>query len=115
MAQGGGRNDDLVTLEDSAELKELRRLMSRHAGVIREEEGLKTLIREIARLERERPRIRFSNITATARLIAVGALRRQESRGAQMRSDYPVSDEAFRRRTYLTLREAEKIAAEITG
>lgn len=113
--KAAGENDDLVTLEDSAELKELRRLMSRHAGVIREEEGLKTLIREIARLERERPRIRFSNITATARLIAVGALRRQESRGAQMRSDYPVSDEAFRRRTYLTLREAEKIAAEITG
>ncbi|KQW31048.1 L-aspartate oxidase [Rhizobium sp. Root274] len=113
--KAAGENDDLVTLEDSAELKELRRLMSMHAGVIRSEEGLKTLIRELARLERERPRVRFSNITATARLIAVGALQRAESRGAQMRSDHPTMDEAFHRRTYLTLREADRIAAEITG
>lgn len=110
-----GENDDLVTLEDSVELKELRRLMSAHAGVIRNAEGLKTLIRELARLERARPRVRFSNITATAKLIAVGALQRQESRGAQMRSDYPVADEAWHHRTYLTLREADRIAAEITG
>jgi L-aspartate oxidase len=110
-----GENDDLVTLEDSVELKELRRLMSSHAGVIRNEDGLKTLIRELARLERERPRVRFSNIAATAKLIAVGALQRQESRGAQMRSDYPGTDEAWHHRTYLTLREADRIAAEITG
>jgi L-aspartate oxidase len=110
-----GENDDLVTLEDSVELKELRRLMSAHAGVIRDEEGLKTLIRELARLERERPRVRFSNIAATAKLIAVGALQRQESRGAQMRSDYSVTDDAWHHRTYLTLREADRIAAEITG
>jgi L-aspartate oxidase len=113
--KAAGENDDLVTLEDSAELKELRRLMSIHAGVIRNEEGLKILIRELARLERERPRVRFSNITATARLIAVGALQRTESRGAQMRSDYPETSEAWHRRTYLTLREADRIAAEIVG
>jgi L-aspartate oxidase len=113
--KAAGENDDLVTLEDSAELKTLRHLMSTHAGVIRNEDGLKTLIRELARLERERPRVRFSNIAATAKLIAVGALQRQESRGAQMRSDYPVTDDAWHRRTYLTLREADRIAAEITG
>mgnify|MGYP002661032175 CR=1 FL=1 len=71
--------------------------------------------RELARLERERPRVRFSNITATAKLIAVGALQRLESRGAQMRSDYPVTDDAWHHRTYLTLREADLIAAEVTG
>ncbi|MDH4441117.1 MAG: FAD-binding protein, partial [Rhizobium sp.] len=113
--KAAGENDDLVTLEDSAELRELRHLMSTHAGVIRNEEGLKTLIRELARLERARPRVRFSNITATARLIAVGALERQESRGAQMRSDYPATDDAWHHRTHLTLREADRIAAEITG
>ncbi|TPP10528.1 L-aspartate oxidase [Rhizobium glycinendophyticum] len=113
--KAAGENDDLVTLEDSAQLKELRRLMSMHAGVIRNAEGLKTLIRELARLERERPRVRFSNITATAKLIAVGALQRAESRGAQMRSDHPRMDDAFHRRTYLTLREADRIAAEFIG
>jgi L-aspartate oxidase len=113
--KSAGENDDLVTLEDSAELKELRGLMSAHAGVIRNQEGLKTLIRALVRLERERPRVRFSNITATAKLIAVGALQRQESRGAHMRSDYPAADEAWHHRTYLTLREADRIAAEITG
>ncbi|RKE85401.1 L-aspartate oxidase [Rhizobium sp. AG855] len=113
--KAAGENDDLVTLEDSAELKELRRLMSTHAGVIRNEEGLKTLIRELARLDQERPRVRFSNIAATAKLIAVGALQRTESRGAQMRSDYPDTSDAWHRRTYLTLREADRIAAEIVG
>ena len=89
--------------------------MSAHAGVIRNEEGLKTLIRDVVRLERERPRIRFSNIAATAKLIAVGALQRLESRGAQTRSDFPATDPAWQRRTYLTLREADRIAVEITG
>lgn len=110
-----GENDDLVTVEDSPELKDLRRLMSRHAGVIRDEDGLKVLIRELVGLERKRPRVRFSNIVATAKLIAVGAYLRTESRGAHTRADHPTAEEALRRRTYLTLKDADRIAAELAG
>ncbi len=110
-----GENDDLVTIEDSPELKDLRGLMSRHAGVIRDQDGLKLLIRELVGLERKRARVRFSNIVATAKLIAVGAYLRTESRGAHMRADHPTPEEALRRRTYLTLKEADRIAAELAG
>lgn len=110
-----GENDDLVTVEDSPELKVLRGLMSRHAGVIRDEDGLKLLIRELVGLERKRPRVRFSNIVATAKLIAVGAYLRTESRGAHTRADHPEAEEALRRRTYLTLKDANRIAAELVG
>ncbi len=113
--QTAGENDDLVTVEDSPELKDLRALMSRHAGVIREEAGLKLLIRELVELERKRPRVRFSNIVSTAKLIAVGAYLRTESRGAHMRADHPGPQEALRQRTYLTLKDANRIAAELAG
>ncbi len=113
--QTAGENDDLVTVEDSPELKDLRALMSRHAGVIREEAGLKLLIRELVELERKRPRVRFSNIVSTAKLIAVGAYLRTESRGAHMRADHPGPQEALRQRTYLTLKDANHIAAELAG
>lgn len=106
-----GENDELVTLEDSAELKELRRLMSAHAGVIRDRSGLEFLLGEITRLERRNRRMRFSNMAATAKLVAAGALLRQESRGSHFRSDYPDASASWRHRTFITLAEAEAIAA----
>ncbi|SSC68114.1 L-aspartate oxidase [Ciceribacter selenitireducens] len=110
-----GENDELVTLEDSAELKALRREMSAHAGVIRDAEGLKDLIREIVRLEGINKRVRFSNMATAAKLIATAALKREESRGGHYRSDFPEPVEALRHRTFMTLKDAERIAAEIAG
>ena len=110
-----GENDELVTLEDSAELKALRRGMSAHAGVIRDAEGLKDLIREIVRLEGINKRVRFSNMATAAKLIATAALKREESRGGHYRSDFPEPVEALRHRTFMTLKDAERIAAEIAG
>lgn len=110
-----GENDELVTLEDSAELKTLRREMSAHAGVIRDAEGLKDLIREIVRLEGINKRVRFSNMATATKLIATAALKREESRGGHYRSDFPEPVEALRHRTFMTLKDAERIAAEIAG
>ena len=110
-----GENDELVTLEDSAELKALRRGMSAHAGVIRDADGLKDLIREIVRLEGINKRVRFSNMATAAKLIATAALKREESRGGHYRSDFPEPVEALRHRTFMTLKDAERIAAEIAG
>jgi len=111
--QNAGESDDLVTVEDSAALKRLRRVMSDCVGVIREREGLKTAIREIAALERGNSRMRFHNIVTTAKLIAVGAYLREESRGGHFRSDFPEQKAAWKHRTFLTLADAEKVVAEV--
>ncbi|PZU22334.1 MAG: L-aspartate oxidase [Shinella sp.] len=108
-------NDELVTLEDSHELKQLRKVMSNDVGVIRDAASLKHALREIRRLEHENPRLRFMNIVAAAKLIAVAAHDRLESRGGHFRSDHPEPQEVLRRRTFLTLSQAEKRAAEIAA
>ena len=72
-------------LPDAA-LAELRRALSREAGVERDAEGLGralALIEALAKAHGEAP-----TLTA-ARLIVSGALARRESRGAHFRSDFP--------------------------
>jgi L-aspartate oxidase len=50
---------------------------------------------------------------ATAKLMAVSALKREESRGGHYRSDFPEPVEAFRKRTFTTQDEADAFAANI--
>lgn len=106
-------SDDIVTVEDSPELKRLRQVMSEHVGVIRDRAGLQAAIREIADLEARNRRVRLANIAATAKLIAVAALKREESRGGHFRSDFPQPSDGWKHRTYMTLREADDVAREI--
>jgi L-aspartate oxidase len=91
----------------------LRQLMAKHVGVIRNGEGLAYAVREIAATERacaQMPGMR--NMATTALMIAAAALRREESRGGHYRSDFPKTDPAQAKRTYLTLTQARAIAAE---
>ncbi len=68
------------------ELEALRRAMSRHAGVVRDGEGLCALLGEIDALEAGFGR---GPVLAAARLVAACALDRRESRGAHFRRDHP--------------------------
>ena len=95
------------TPPDPAAIAALRRAMTDHVGVIRNQAGLKTALCEIARLEAEQAGSpAFLNMTATATLIAAAALLREESRGAHFRDDFPETREDMARRTRLTLAEA---------
>ena len=87
--------------------------MSSHVGVIRERAGLVTVLRAIAELERANSRMRFQNIVKTAKLITVGALLREESRGGPFRSDRPEAKAEWKHRTFMTLAEAEQVTAEL--
>ncbi|RMI03855.1 L-aspartate oxidase [Sinorhizobium meliloti] len=108
-----GENDDPVTVEDSPPFKVLRQLMSDCVGVVRTRESLTRAIRGIAELERTNKRLRFANIATTAKLIAIAALQRTESRGGHFRADCPDERPEWRRRTYLTLAQAERLAGEV--
>ena len=82
-------------------------------GVLRDAEGMLECLRTIDALERERTTERFRNVLTTAKMMTVCALRREESRGGHFRTDMPDAREAWRRRTFLTLEEAEREATQL--
>ncbi len=72
----------------------LRKAMTRDAGVVRDGAGLARLVAEIDGLERA---YGDALVLVAARLVAVGALLRTESRGAHQRADHPFPDDPPRR------------------
>jgi L-aspartate oxidase len=89
----------------------LRKTMSRHVGVVRDQAGLLEALSVISRLEKECRSTRFLNMLVAAKHIAAAALTRTESRGGHYRSDFPESDPAWRHRSFLTLADVERIAS----
>jgi len=91
--------------------KAMRETMTRDVGLERDEVGLKSALATIEAIERAgagEPAL--LNMTATAKIVTVAALARRESRGGHFRSDYPQTN-AVAKRSFLTLADAEKIAA----
>jgi L-aspartate oxidase len=74
---------------DAVAWTKLRALMWRHAGIVRDEAGLKCALEEIQRLEAQVPanQILLRNRLHLARYVVDAALARTESRGAHFRSD----------------------------
>jgi L-aspartate oxidase len=66
----------------------LRRLMSARVGVIRDEENLRQAIVTLDGLAASRVGSTLGDMALVGLMIATGALARQESRGAQYRSDF---------------------------
>ncbi len=88
----------------------LRRTMSQYVGVVRDAAGLKKAISTLRDIERHAGNDRvLANMALAARFIAAGALLREESRGAQARSDYPAADTERAARTFLTLDDIDDI------
>ena len=78
---------------DGDALAVLRRLMDSRVGVIRDGAGLAQAIATLRRLAEAAPSP-LADRALVGLLIATAALRRQESRGAQCRSDWPDADPA---------------------
>jgi L-aspartate oxidase len=81
-------------------IREVREVMWREAGIVRNGPGLRRAIEKLQSLEPCLPTegMRRSwearNMVATALLIARSALAREESRGAHYRTDFPVHQDA---------------------
>jgi L-aspartate oxidase len=99
-------------VRDQEIVARLRRLMSAEVGVIRSEDGLRTALAELDGLGRKTTSASTTNIIITAKIIAAAALRREESRGGHYRSDFPEPRPEWKRRTFLTLDEAEGMVAQ---
>jgi L-aspartate oxidase len=101
--------------DEEAEMT-LRRTMSANVGVIRDAQSMSEALRTILELERENAgETQLANMLTTAKLIAVSAFLRKESRGGHFRSDYPAPDERLAKRSFLTLAKAGEIAREAAG
>ena len=92
----------------------IRTAMTEHVGVTRDATGLRLALRAlggIAGKTTDAPSD-LGNMVAAATLVAAAALRRNESRGAHHRRDYPDSDPAMAVRKSMTLAMAESIRDE---
>jgi L-aspartate oxidase len=97
---------------DKAREQAPRNLMSAHVGVIRDGSGMRAALRELAPLthdETAAPALR--NMATAALMVTAAALQRKESRGGHYRSDFPNTDPAQAKRTFITLDQARAIAA----
>lgn len=93
-------SDGRVTGEAATErwIGELRELMWKDAGLLRDANGLQQAQRGLAALAVAMPRglfrraVEARNLHAVAEMIVTSALGREESRGAHYRNDFPLRD-----------------------
>ena len=99
--------------------RESRMIMSRHVGIARSAEGMEAALTRLTDLEIEigntsagGPYAAFvetselRNLLLVSRLVALAALKREESRGAHFRADFPKSRPTWKRRQRFTLDSA---------
>lgn len=89
----------------------LREAMSRDVALERDEAGLRAALKVIGRVEKTGSEPALLNMVAAAKLVTAAALARTESRGGHWRTDHPQTA-ALGERTFLTLADAERIAAQ---
>lgn len=99
--------------EERAAISVLRDTMGANVGVERSAEGLKKALRDIHSAEARCHRVSIRNMMTAGKFITASALLRTESRGGHFRTDYPSSDAAQCRRTYLTLRDVDKTVSDL--
>jgi L-aspartate oxidase len=93
---------------------QIRRLMDKAVGVVRDEAALKSALVRLDGLAMLDEAIWPSaSIALVGLLIAAAALLRTESRGTHFRRDYPRPAPGWRRHTDLTLDDARALAASL--
>lgn len=96
------------------EREQLRHIMTDLIGVIRHEKGMKDAIRSIATIQKnaETRDTRTADMALVARMVAVSALRRTESRGGHCRSDFATPVKTWAKRSFVTLKEIDALTVD---
>ncbi|MDX1736624.1 MAG: L-aspartate oxidase [Alphaproteobacteria bacterium] len=91
--------------DETSLIKMLRRKAYNSLGLVRNAHDLGNFLNELIELDRQKTGFSLSlrNRLIALRLITYGALKRQESRGAHFRSDFPNLSSAENKSTYLKL------------
>lgn len=97
--------------------EQLRQIMTDLVGVIRNDRGLKEAVRSLSQLSEtaEAADAKTADMALVARMIAVSALERRESRGGHCRGDYPKADRRLQKRTFVTLKQLDSLTIELTS
>ena len=95
--------------EMASDRDSLRHIMTDLVGVIRHEKGMKDAIRDLSAIEKraEGKDAKAADMALAAKMIAISALKRTESRGGHCRSDYPEAVKSWQKRSFVTLKELE--------
>jgi L-aspartate oxidase len=94
-----------------AEREALRGIMTDKIGVIRDQRTMLEALHDITAIA-ERAKeddSLLADMAFVARLITLSALQRRESRGGHCRSDYPLAVDAWKKRSFVTLKEADAL------
>ena len=103
--QSQGESVDMAKIEflrqqygldrSAATITELRHLMWRHVGILRDGDGLAVAAARLDEIDHPSLTLEARNMVLAARLITRAALERTESRGAHQRLDHPGTDPAW--------------------
>jgi L-aspartate oxidase len=88
-------------------------ILSRGLGILRDHDGLVQALASLLPLTRAA--CLESDPALVALMITMAALQRHESRGAHYRADFPRTDPAFARRSFLTWEAARRAAQDIVA
>ena len=108
-------HEDIEAPEDTEQMTTLRETMSAEFGVVRTPDGMLEGLKTILDLEQRNTRQRFENSLITAKMIAVSAIIREESRGGHFRTDFANEVPALARRSFLTHDKACALALSLVG
>jgi L-aspartate oxidase len=89
------KSDLATVVEPASAISEIKSLSQRYLSYQREEEGITSALRKFDNFTTSTSRpltrqsIEATNLLDVARVVAIGALKRRESRGGHFRSDFP--------------------------